>query len=120
MMWYTRPVAEAAILDPHPGLMGWWRFDEESGFIAKDSSGNGNDGTVYATWVAGKYGQALGFDGIDDYAFASNIKTDYITIQAWVNRTVVGANRHVVGNGVSGFLGSRTWDFSLTSSNRVF
>ncbi len=26
-------------------LVGWWRFDEGSGTVANDSSGNGNDGT---------------------------------------------------------------------------
>ncbi len=59
------PRAQAATINPHPGLVGWWRFDEGSGTIAGDSSGNGNNGTIYgATWVAGKYGQALSFDGI--------------------------------------------------------
>jgi hypothetical protein len=29
----TRPVVEAALLDPHPGLVGWWRFDEGTGTI---------------------------------------------------------------------------------------
>jgi hypothetical protein len=40
-------VTEAAVIDPHPGLVGWWRFDEGSGSVAGDSSGYGNDGTVY-------------------------------------------------------------------------
>ncbi|MCH8121327.1 MAG: hypothetical protein IIC00_16575, partial [Planctomycetes bacterium] len=29
-----------------PSLVGWWKFDDGSGTIAKDSSGNGNDGTL--------------------------------------------------------------------------
>jgi hypothetical protein len=28
------------------GLVGWWKFDEGSGTVAADSSGNGNDGTL--------------------------------------------------------------------------
>ena len=33
-------------------------FDEGSGTVARDASGNGNDGTIYgATWVNGKYGR---------------------------------------------------------------
>jgi hypothetical protein len=35
-------VAEAAVLNPHPGLAGWWRFDEGVGSVAKDSIGFGN------------------------------------------------------------------------------
>ena len=27
-------------------LNGWWRFDESSGSVARDSSGNGNNGTI--------------------------------------------------------------------------
>jgi hypothetical protein len=44
-------VTEAAVVDPHPGLVGWWRFDEGSGSVAGDGSGNGNNGTVYGVVV---------------------------------------------------------------------
>ena len=37
----TGPVAAA-----EPGLAGWWAFDEGGGTTAKDSSGNGHDGTI--------------------------------------------------------------------------
>ena len=49
------------------GLVAEWHFDEGSGSVLVDSSGNGNDGVIYgATWVDGKYGTALSFDGVDD------------------------------------------------------
>jgi len=50
-------------------LVGWWRFDEGSGTIANDSSGNGNTGTFNGDpqWVAGYFGGALEFDGSDDW-----------------------------------------------------
>ncbi|MEW6027447.1 MAG: fibronectin type III domain-containing protein, partial [Planctomycetota bacterium] len=63
-------------------LVGWWKFDETSGTLATDSSGYGNNGTVYgATWSGG----ALSFDGVDDYVPVGdlNINNDF-TIQAWV------------------------------------
>ena len=45
-------------------LLAYWKFDETSGNIAHDSSGNGYHGTVYgATWTGG----GLYFDGVDDY-----------------------------------------------------
>jgi hypothetical protein len=44
-------VTEAAVVDPHPGLVGWWRFDEGTGSVAKDSSGSGNNGAVYGVVV---------------------------------------------------------------------
>ena len=55
------------------GLVAEWHFDEGSGTILRDSSGNGYDGTIYgATWVDGKSGKALSFDGKDDYVDVEN------------------------------------------------
>ena len=60
-----------------------------AGGIAHDTSGNGNDGTIYgAKWVDGKFGSALSFDGEDDYVNCGSDPslncTDAITIEAWV------------------------------------
>jgi hypothetical protein len=60
-------------------------FNEGSGTIAYDSSGNNNHGTLYSgsticsnpptsgcpTWVDGKFGKALSFDGVNDYVISS-------------------------------------------------
>jgi len=50
-------------------LVGYWKFDEGSGTTANDSSGYGNNGTLYngPTWTSGEVGGALSFDGVDDY-----------------------------------------------------
>jgi hypothetical protein len=50
------------------GLVGYWPFDEGSGTIAYDKSGNGNNGTLTngPTWKSGKVGGALSFDGVND------------------------------------------------------
>ena len=54
------------------GLVGEWHFDGD----AKDSSGNGNDGTFYgASFVVGKVGKALSFDGVDEYIEVEDIFT---------------------------------------------
>ncbi len=46
------------------GIVAWWKFDEGSGNIAQDSSGNSNTGTLYgSTWASGG---RLYFDGADD------------------------------------------------------
>jgi hypothetical protein len=74
------------------GLVGYWKFDEGSGTTAYDSSGNGNNGILVngPTWVAGKYGEALSFDGVDDYVEIAentdlNPYTNDWTVSAWVN-----------------------------------
>src|SRR3989344_5943621 len=51
---------------PTSGLIGYWKFDEGSGTMAQDYSGNNNIGTLTngATWTTGKIGaNALNFDG---------------------------------------------------------
>jgi len=54
------------------GLVLSYHFNEGSGTIAYDSSGNNNHGTIYgATWVDGKFGKVLQFDGVDDYVISS-------------------------------------------------
>jgi hypothetical protein len=50
-------------------LVGWWRFDEGSGTMAVDASGNGNDGAFDGNpqWATGYFGGALEFNGSDGY-----------------------------------------------------
>jgi polysaccharide biosynthesis transport protein len=50
-------------------LVGHWKLDESSGTTASDSSGNDNAGTLAngSVWTAGKIGNALSFDGVNDY-----------------------------------------------------
>ncbi|MDO8650307.1 MAG: LamG domain-containing protein, partial [Candidatus Berkelbacteria bacterium] len=70
--------------------VGIWKFDEGSGSIANDSSGYGNNGTIYgATRVAGILGSALSFDGVDDYVEAPVLTPSYVTVEAWINMTSV-------------------------------
>ncbi|MFB0554050.1 MAG: LamG domain-containing protein, partial [Phycisphaerae bacterium] len=70
-------------------LVGYWKFDEGSGTIAYDSSGNGLDGTLNGDpqWVAGQLGGALDFDGNGDFVEVPHSPllsiTDEITIAAW-------------------------------------
>ena len=65
-------------------------FDEGSGTIAKDESGNENDGAIHgATWATGISGEALSFDGRDDYINMGgneNLKmTNGLSVSVWVN-----------------------------------
>jgi hypothetical protein len=50
-------------------MAGYWDFDEGTGTVAADLSGNGNDATIVdATWQDGQIGSALKFDGMGAYA----------------------------------------------------
>ena len=76
-----------ALASSDDGLVAEWHFDEGSGSVLVDSSGNGNDGTIYgATWVDGKHGTALHFDGQDDYVTSSlnSAINEDLTIIFWM------------------------------------
>lgn len=52
----------------YDGLVCYLPFVEGSGTTVYDKSGYGNNGTINsATWIKGRYGWALSFDGEDDY-----------------------------------------------------
>ncbi len=78
------------------GLVAAYGFDEGSGTTVTDASGNGNNGTISnATWsTAGKYGDALQFNGTDALVTipdaASLHLSTAMTLEAWVNPSQVG------------------------------
>ena len=80
------PVALAsAQVNLDSGLVAYWSFDDST---ATDNSGNGHDGTIYdATPVLGVHGQALDFDGINNYVEVDNAPDlnppNAITLVAW-------------------------------------
>lgn len=67
-------------LAPEDGLIAHWKFDEASGLLALDSSGNGNDAKISgAVYVEGRFGTALSLDGINDYLFAPDAQSGGVT-----------------------------------------
>lgn len=81
-------------------LVGWWRFNEGSGIMTYDRSGNENNGTLNGNpqWVTGKTGGALEFDGNYDYIDCGNNAsldiTDNLTIAVWVKTNDSGNGQH--------------------------
>ena len=75
-------------VDEH--TVGYWKFEEGCGDIARDLSGNGNDGIIEgAKWVNGRIGKGLLFDGDGDYVEVPHSDclniTGTITVEAWIN-----------------------------------
>ena len=72
-------------------LVALWKLDEGTGTAVADSSGNGNDGAFVGepVWVAGQVGQALQFDGTDDYVEVPHSEpltvTSEVTVALWMN-----------------------------------
>jgi hypothetical protein len=102
--------AQAAVVDPHPGLVGWWRFDEGSGTAANDASGYGNNGAIngVTTWGTGMHEGALSFDGSSTYvsvpSASSLFPSSAITIEFWVK--IASAN--INSNAYMGFVSTST------------
>jgi hypothetical protein len=69
------------------GLMAYWKFDEGSGTVATDSSGNSNTGTLFngPMFTTGQVGGALSFDGVNDYVKGkSGARTGPFSVSLWV------------------------------------
>ena len=85
-------------------IVGLWHFDEGSGKVAKDSSGNGNDGEILGgKWVDGQIGKALEFDGtpkngvlIEHKPNQNPALSGQITVEAWIK--VLSAPPEAQGN----------------------
>jgi len=89
---WTLPVLVALVMchSAGAGLIGHWAFDEGTGSVAKDSSGNGHDGQLVGnpTWTAGTVGGALEFNGttakVDIPYWADVTPTAGATMCSWV------------------------------------
>ena len=89
--------ATATVTTPPPtGLVGAYGFDEGTGTTTADQSGTNNPGTLSgATWTtAGRYGNALNFDGVNDLLTITDSNsldlTTGMTLEAWVRPTALG------------------------------
>jgi hypothetical protein len=107
-IWSFKTIPLIPIDDPN--LVGWWKLDEGSGITVLDESGYGNNGTLKGDpqWVIGHDGEALKFDGVNDYVEIPHDETltaeTGVAVMAWIN-----AERH------SGAAGN--WQAILAKSN---
>ncbi len=102
----NNPVLPITITDSTPstpvinGLIGQWAFDEGQGITVTDTSGNNLHGTITgATWVDGKFGNALNFDGNDSVKISHNTlldSTNAMTIEAWINPSTTTGGQKIL------------------------
>ena len=117
--------ATTAKIDPKT-VAGIWLFDEGNGKTAKDLSGNDNDGELMegAKWEDGQFGQAVVFDGKDDYIKITPsplFNPEKFTVTFWMYPTAVGGNNPagkgsatlVIANGNPGDGGGAIWWFEF-------
>src|SRR3989339_107159 len=94
------PVSVNIIATPSANSpIGEWRFEEGTGTTAADTSGGNNNGILVnsPTWLNGKVGKALQFDGLNTYVTISDSNvldlTTGISIEAWVKTDVITTDR---------------------------
>jgi len=82
--------AYAALEGQGSGLVAWWKFDEGSGTITYDSSGNNNHGIIRGSpsWTSGISGGALSLNGTSNFVYipySESLRLGIKTIAVWVN-----------------------------------
>jgi len=82
----TVPDVEPDPIDLDDGLVAYWSFDHG---IARDETGNGNEGIVHGTFSAEGYSSGgLSFDGIDDFidlGHNPDLQLDEMSVSLWFN-----------------------------------
>lgn len=100
----------AAGSDPSP--VGEWKLDERTGTTANDTSGNANTGTLTSgpTWIAGKVGSAVAFDGSNDTIslgdLTSTESVSQLTWELWFKADALTAGNAILAKG--NFAGTQT------------
>ncbi|MBL7185385.1 MAG: hypothetical protein ISS70_03600 [Phycisphaerae bacterium] len=113
------------------GLAGHWKFDEGSGTIAHDQSGQGNDGTFQGNpkWVPGMINGALQFDGDDDQITLTDvlpIGSSSNTVALWVKVPIAGTASLAAAERVGTVLGSypdspnTNWEIASLGQTRLY
>src|ERR1019366_580709 len=93
---------------------GWWKFDEDSGTRAADSSGNRNTATLVngISWVTGQIGYAISADGAKgQYVSIPKInlnRTNAVTVAFWANRTYLTIGGHALFEATTNYSNSTT------------
>ena len=126
MQLTTVPSAGSSYTNVVNGIVGWWKFDEGTGLVALDSSGNLNVGTINggSSYVTGKVGPyALSFDGssgyVSDHSFnTSFIKTTPFSGTAWINTTNTSF-QEIICNWNFPTNPGWDWDISDLAANKI-
>jgi len=100
------------------GLVGWWKFDEGTGTIAYDSSGNANNGgwqgaTAYAAGKVGLYAGSFNGASYVDAGNQTSLNTPNITVVAWIYPTSLNSYQVIASKLYAGY--TLGWELSNSS-----
>ncbi|MFH1440919.1 MAG: LamG-like jellyroll fold domain-containing protein [Candidatus Omnitrophota bacterium] len=114
--------------DPLPDCMvGHWKFNEESGETAKDSTAYNNDAALKngPEWVSnGKIKGALSFDGIDDCVVAADAavldNTEKLTVCFWAYPTILDGKARAVISKRAGMNSNQSYTIFFYTGNQLY
>ena len=102
------------------GLVAYWTYDDDSTSTTLVDEWNNYDGSINggATYVTGYDGQALSFDGTDDYAAVDAPRNQSFSISVWAKSStstwsesgVMASSRYANGFIVHPNSGSKSWN----------
>ena len=109
---YSNEATAVTAAGPARELKVHWKFDETTGSTAADATGNGNTGTLHnmenSDWTSGKSGNALLFDGIDEYVDNSSLGSAFdgdASVVLWVKTTSTRSGERIADLAGSGAMG---------------
>jgi len=89
-----------ALKAANENLVAYWSLDDGAGAIAKDNSGGGFNATLYnsPTWINGKSGKALTFNGTTQYGNAGDvdITTNALTFSVWAKTSYPATSQEIL------------------------
>lgn len=93
----------SSFINWNQSLVGYWNLNDNSGQTTLDQSTYGNNCTLTnsPSWITGKFGSAVHFDGTNDYLNCGNNNnfnlTNKLTIEAWVKYGTISEFPRIVG-----------------------
>ena len=123
--------AEASMLRQAPnnlGLVGYWSFEDGSGSVATDFSGNGNSGTLTsmeaADWIGGRVGSALDLDGSAEYVdipdnSSLTVGQPDFTFSAWLRPGDVSGCGLATSPGCIVFNKENSYEWAIAGDNTI-
>lgn len=116
--------SSSALLSLSDNLLGHWPFDEKSGLIAHDVSGQGHHATIQGrddvVWSDGQVEGAVYLDGDNEYFFAGDslsLNNIDFSVSFWEKKVSTGNTRHIVGHGFNS--ASKGLHLGYRNSNRM-
>ena len=108
---------------PRSGILGEWLFNEGTGSIVHDTSGNKNNFTIPtgALWTTAKNGSGLKFDAIHNtnlIATGKSQPTSAITVAAWLRVYAHASWYDYINNGWGVSDNNAPWDFYSDSTGK--